>query len=196
MEIWKDIAGYEGLYQISSKGRVKSLERYVKNHSGTYYFKPEIIKKVSEKNDRKKRQGYLTVSLYKNNMSACKYVHRLVAEAFIENPKHKDTVNHINGNKHDNSVENLEWNTYQENNIHAIATGLNGTENRRNCKGSIPIMQYDKDMNLIAQYPSMREAERQTGIDCRSISVGIRKGWRFGGFIWKKAILPSSGAVF
>ena len=116
-----------------------------------------------------------------------KYVHRLVAEAFIPNPHGKETVNHINGDKHDNRAVNLEWNTYKENNNHAVKVGLNGTEHMQNKKGSMPVAQYDKDMHLIKIYPSLREAERQTGVDCRSISLGIRKGWKYGGFIWKKA---------
>lgn len=186
-EIWKDIEGYEGLYQVSNLGRVKSMERYVINHSGVSYLIHEKIRKATEKKDKNKKQGYMHIALYKNNKGKNYYVHRLVAEAFIENPENKKTVNHINGNKHDNRVENLEWLTYSENNVHAIEKGLNGTEQRRNKKGSMPVAQYDKDMNLIAIYPSMREAERQTGVDCRSIGKGVLKGWKYGGYTWELA---------
>lgn len=178
MEKWKDIAGYEGLYQISNMGRVKSLERFKPNGQ----IVPEKIKTPSAKSN-----NYLALQLYKNNKPKNCYIHRLVAEAFIPNPQNKETVNHINGDKHDNSVENLEWSTYTENNHHATQTGLNGTEHMRNKKGSMRILQYDENMNLIAEYPSMREAERQTGIDCASISLGVRKGWKYGGFIWETA---------
>lgn len=99
----------------------------------------------------------------------------------------KKTVNHINGDKYDNRTENLEWNTYKENNKHAYVTGLNDSSHRRNCKGSKAVAQYDKNMNLIAIYPSIHEAERQTGIDDASIALGIKKGWKYGGYIWKKA---------
>lgn len=85
------------------------------------------------------------------------------------------------------ALRHFPWSTYTENNHHATQTGLNGTEHMRNKKGSMRVLQYDADMNLIAEYPSMREAERQTGIDCASISLGVRKGWKYGGFIWKKA---------
>jgi hypothetical protein len=187
MEVWKDIEGYEGLYQVSNIGRVKSLKRYVQNHSGASYLVPERIKKASEKKERDKKQGYMSISLYKNNKGKSFYVHRLVAEAFVENPDNKETVNHINGDKHDNRAYNLEWCSYAENNAHAVKTGLNDSSHRRNRKGSMSVAQYDENMNLIAVYPSMREAERQTGIDCRSISLGIRKSWKYGGFIWKKA---------
>ena len=186
MEVWKDIAGYEGLYQVSNMGRVKSLERFVQNH-GKMQHHPEQVKEPSEKKRKDRRQGYLGLILYKNNIGKNCYVHRLVAMAFIPNPGNKETVNHKNGNKHDNRACNLEWNTYKENNEHAYTTGLNDCNHRRNCKGSTPVSQYDEDMNLIKTYPSMREAERQTGIDCAAISLGVIKGWKYGGYIWKKA---------
>ena len=185
-EIWKDIEGYEGLYQVSNLGRVKSLGRYVKSNKGMQY-RTEQIKVPSERKRKTAIQGYLTTQLYKNNKGKNCYIHRLVANAFIDNPENKPTVNHINGNKHDNRVVNLEWSTYRENNVHAYKTGLNDANHRRNCKGSMPVAQYDLDMNLINVYPSIREAERKTGIDCRCIGLGIKKGWKYGGFIWKKA---------
>lgn len=185
MEVWKDIAGYEGLYQVSNLGRVKSLGRDVKNHSGQWYFKPEQIKQPSVRKSNGK-PGYLAVMLYKDNRAKNCYVHRLVAEAFIPNPNNKKTVNHKSGDKYDNRTENLEWATYRENNAHAFNTGLNDSTHRRNRKDNIAILQYDSDMNLIGMYPSMREAERQTGIDCAAISLGVKKGWKYGGFVWKK----------
>ncbi|WP_405320527.1 NUMOD4 motif-containing HNH endonuclease, partial [Frisingicoccus sp.] len=164
MEVWKDIAGYEGLYQISNLGRVKSIERWQYNPvcKDSKQYHPEKIKIPSERKRKNAKQGYLALQLYKDNKGKNCYIHRLVAEAFIPNPDNKETVNHINGDKHDNRVENLEWSTYRENNVHAYKTGLNDETHRRNCKGSYPVEQYDKDMNLIAVYPSMREAERQT----------------------------------
>lgn len=185
-EVWKDIVGYEGLYQVSNLGRIKSLERYVQNHDAVQ-FHEEQIKCACERKRKDGNQGYLVLQLYKNNKPKNCYVHRLVAEAFIPNPKNKPTVNHINGNKHDNRAENLEWSTYKENNEHAYNTGLNDETHRRNKKGSTRVAQYGKDMVLIAEYPSIREAERQTGICSQSISLGIKKGWKYGGFVWKKA---------
>lgn len=180
IEVWKDIAGYEGMYQVSNLGRVKSLERWVQNH-GKLQHHPEKIRTPS-----KRETGYLALQLYKDNKPQNCYIHRLVAEAFLPNPDNKSTVNHINGDKKDNRADNLEWSTYTENNKHAYDTGLNDETHRRNRKGSFTVEQYDKDMNLIKTYPSIREAERQTGIDSRSISLGIRKGWNFGGYVWKR----------
>lgn len=112
MEIWKDIKGFEGCYQISSLGRVKSLAR-----NGSPY--GENIRKLSRTKD-----GYLKVRLFGNGKDVTTRVHRLVAETFIENPDNKETVNHIDGNKENNSVENLEWADRHEQLYHAYELGL------------------------------------------------------------------------
>lgn len=113
-EIWKDVVGYEGLYQVSNLGRVKSLKRIV-HYKGRHHTVAEKIKKgTSKEND------YLIVALYRNNIGRMHYIHRLVAQAFIPNPDNKPTVNHINLDVFDNRVENLEWATYSEQEIHKI----------------------------------------------------------------------------
>lgn len=122
MEVWKDVVGYEGLYQVSNLGRVKSVERY-KDNNGTKQLVKEKIKAT-----RKDKQGYLLLDLYKNNKSKTVRVHRLVAQAFIPNPQNKETVNHIDGNKENNTVENLEWATQKEQNEHIYRTGLKPKE--------------------------------------------------------------------
>jgi hypothetical protein len=93
MEVWKDVVGYEGLYQVSNLGRVKSVERY-KDNNGT----KQLVKERILKQGENKKGGYLKVDLWKNNKSKTLYVHRLVAIAFIDNPTNKPTVNHIDGN--------------------------------------------------------------------------------------------------
>lgn len=113
IEIWKDIEGYEGYYQISNKGRVKSLRRKMWNGQKIYYRK-EIIMKNKVKDNR-----YLYVGLIRHKKTRNKYIHRLVCEAFIPNPKNKATVNHRDGDVTNNYVDNLEWATQSENNKHA-----------------------------------------------------------------------------
>ncbi len=118
-EIWKDINEYEGLYQVSNFGRVKSLTRECKHPLGG-------TRKVNERimKPEKGKWGYLRVHLNKNGKGERHLIHRLVVRAFIPNPGNKPEVNHINGNKQNNHVDNLEWCTSKENIQHAIRLGL------------------------------------------------------------------------
>lgn len=110
MEEWRDIEGYEGLYQVSNEGRVKALDRFVDNYWGTKQFVRErILKATNDKN------GYLTVSLCKDGKEKKSKVHRLVAEAFIPNTENKPCIDHINTIKDDNRVDNIRWCTPKEN---------------------------------------------------------------------------------
>jgi hypothetical protein len=117
-EIWKDIKGYEGIYQISNKGRVRSLDRTINTKNGTRN-KLGVIRS-SYVNDT----GYTVVALTVNKKRKVYSIHRLIGIHFIPNPENKITINHKNGIKTDNRIENLEWNTYKENNLHAFANGL------------------------------------------------------------------------
>lgn len=178
-EIWKDIQGYEGLYQVSNMGRVKSLERF------------RYAKTIGEKdwvapvNERILKpgicRGYCQVVLNKNGTKSRFQVHRLVATAFIPNPENKSQVNHINGNKVDNRLENLEWVTPSENQIHAIKTGLVGPPPQ-----SRPVLQISLGGKFIKRWDSSKSASRELGIssgNIRSCCSGKRK--KAGGFIWK-----------
>ncbi|WP_394897654.1 NUMOD4 domain-containing protein [Clostridium butyricum] len=109
-EIWKDIAGYEGLYQVSNLGRVKSLPREKWNGKSFQKLNEKILKVVVNKS------GYVQVALCKKSKYKNLYVHRLVARAFIDNPENKKEVDHINTIRNDNRVENLRWVTPKENN--------------------------------------------------------------------------------
>lgn len=119
-EIWRDIKGYEGLYQISNKGRVKALERRIPFRSTSTRLEKEYIKKTTVS-----KIGYLVCGLWRNNKQDLRFIHRLVAEAFIENPDNKSEINHKDGNKLNNDISNLEWCTHKENVNHAFVTGLN-----------------------------------------------------------------------
>lgn len=181
MEIWKDIVDYEGIYQVSNTGKIKRIGAYT-NQTGKTWNSERILKPA------RKSRGYMYVQLSKNGKTCPKHVHRLVAEAFIPNPENKPTVNHKNGNKADNSVENLEWATYTENNIHSIRVLGNNKQIEYSVKKSV--LQFDLNGNFIAEYPSYREAQRQTGINsidvvCRGERQKGRKQKTAGGYIWK-----------
>jgi hypothetical protein len=113
MEIWKDIIGYEGIYQVSNLSRVKSVERLVDGR--IVGFKTKIKEKILKHNYS---GGYYKVALFKDGLGNRIGVHRLVALAFIPNPENKPQVNHINSDKSDNSIGNLEWVTIRENITH------------------------------------------------------------------------------
>lgn len=122
-EIWKDIQGYEGLYQVSNFGRVKSLDRKLKNRWGDFIRSGKVM--VTNKSNR-----YFAINLFTNwQFKHCK-IHKLVAAAFVPNPNNKPQINHIDGIKSNNHADNLEWVTQAENMQHAKKMGL-----RPNFKG-------------------------------------------------------------
>lgn len=119
-EIWKDVVGWEGIYKISNKGRVKRLKyRTFRGDGSSRVLKTKILKGKGNKRPHKR------VSLWKDGKSHDFYVHRLVADAFIPKVEGKNYVNHKDGNPRNNEVNNLEWCTIAENNLHAHRTGLN-----------------------------------------------------------------------
>lgn len=120
-EIWKDIEGFEGMYQISSNGRVKSLPRttWFTNKNGESKF-ISVRGRIMKPHKQKYLKAYLNLNGNTNMIS----VHRLVAMSFIPNPENKPQVNHVDGDKFNNNVNNLEWVTLSENRRHAFDTGL------------------------------------------------------------------------
>ena len=174
-EEWRDVVGYEGLYQVSSEGRVKSLERNIPHwRGGERTVKERILKPKTD------RYGYLIVGLYAGGKQKMFSVHRLVCEAFHDNPDNKQEVNHINEDKTDNRACNLEWSTRRENCNH-------GSRNERVAKARSKLVgQYTRDGELIKIWPSTKEAQRQTGFDCSNISQAANGKYKQAyGFIWK-----------
>lgn len=172
-EIWKDVKGYEGLYQVSNLGRVRSLIK-CNAHPNI----PRIMKLHTNK------KGYAKCHFFNKLVS----VHRLVEEAFINNSDNKPQVNHKDGNKQNNRADNLEWATNSENQLHANANGLN--ENRKKthlqkvCKR---VSQFDSDMNCVGSYESTSQAARITGINQSAISGCCRNLYGYktaGGYKW------------
>ena len=170
-EEWRDVVGYEGLYQVSSEGRVKSLERA---DSWGRTVKERILKPAVRGN------GYLFVVLCAGGKQKKFFVHRLACQAFHENTDNKPQVNHINEDKTDNRACNLEWCTGRENVNH-------GTRNTRAAKAlSKPVGQYTRDGELVKIWPSVSEAERQAGFNHGYISLAANGKYKQAyGFIWK-----------
>lgn len=192
-EIWKDIKGYEGLYQISTNGRVKSLLKVTKFGNRLKVNEEMILKPALGK------RGYYVVSLNHNGKSKTFTIHRLIAEAFIPNPLNKKFIDHINTIKTDNRIENLRWVTSKENsnNILTLKHSSESTSkkwedgcyNNRNNIHYRKVQQFDKEGNLIATYDSIIEASEITGVERSSISavcLGTNpKRHTAGGYIWK-----------
>lgn len=149
-EIWKDVKGFEGLYQCSSEGRMKSLDRF---DSRGRKIRGKILKPYCDKN------GYFKINLYENSVVKRCWVHRLVTETFIPNPYNLPCVNHKDENPSNNCIENLEWCTYQYNINYGTA------RQRTKEKLNKPVVQYTLDGVFVAEYPSAKDVKRLYGYD-------------------------------
>lgn len=177
-EIWKDIPGYEGLYKASNFGNIKSLKRIAKKeYKGNRIVKEKIM--LGTKNN----DGYLKVHFKNNEKCIDKglFIHRLVAQTFIPNPDNLPQINHKDGNKLNNSIDNLEWCTNLYNQQHAWKNKLH-TSHKGICK---KIKQFTLDNLFIKEYESLTEASNKNNISIGNISLVLNKKRKSaGGFIW------------
>lgn len=181
-ELWKSINGYDGLYEVSNLGNIRSIDRTIiqKNRWGNdnmrCHKKGKLIKK------QKHRCGYLSVGLAKQGKVKTFLVHRLVAEAFIPNPDNKETVNHINENKKDNRVENLEWATLPEN--IKYGTGIRRCHTNRDYSwfhahsrelspSAKPVLQLSQNGNLIKEWNCISNAAKALNTSIQNISAAV-----------------------
>lgn len=192
-EVWKDVVGYEGYYEVSNLGRVRSL-----GHDA--WHKGKILKPSFDG-----KRNYLFVGLHKNGKATQRNVHRLVAETFIQNPDNLPCVNHINEVKADNRAINLEWCTVEYNSNYGNAKKNMIDSRRKNNdqeeinrkiketkrkNGSLscekPVAQYTMNGTLVSTYDSATDAERKTGISRGGIQrCCIGRYLQAKGFIWK-----------
>lgn len=185
-EIWKPVVGWEGLYEVSNLGNVRSLDRYV---STTKTYNLPIKEKILKQNTN---NGYKRVQLWKDGKGVMCLVHRLVAEAFLETYSVSLQVNHKNGIKSDNRVENLEMVTAKENQWHSYhilktkpsMQGHFGSNHVR----SIKVNQISRDGEFIKLWNSISEASQELNIkpSCISNTCGNRRKTA-GGYIWRYA---------
>lgn len=169
-EIWKSVAGFDGKYEVSNCGRVRSIDHEVKSLGGWRTVKGRVLKQRVE-------HGYCRVQLSIDKSShPHKQVHRLVAEAFVPNPENKPEVNHIDGCKTNNCSDNLEWVTSSENSIHALENGLQSHKSDEEMQkmweaSSKPVIRDDGEW-----YASASKAAESIGAERSSVAKAIRRG--------------------
>ena len=183
-EVWKDVVGYERLYMVSDMGRIKGLGRYVWN-GNTFVFKPEKI--ITSCN---RGLGYHVVGLYLNGERTTLQVHRLVAIAFIPNPYNKEMINHKDGKRSNNKLENLEWCTRSENMIHAfyVLKSINLTPPKYNGSNDLKVLQLSLIGSKIKLWASIKDASIDLKIASSSISKCCKNTRNHAGkFKWEYA---------
>lgn len=190
MELWKSVVGYEGLYEVSNLGRIKSLAR-----QETFTSALGKIVKRSRKGRiiiQSESKGYSRAHMCKNGIVKIALVHRMVGVAFIPNPNNYPEINHKNGIRSDNRVENLEWCSKSQNIRHCYdVLKRKVSPNVINVYGgdhpaSTPILQYDLNGNFLREWPSAIEIQRALNVNSPNIIACCRgKQQTCGGFSWK-----------
>lgn len=178
-EIWKSVSGYEGIYEVSNMGRVKSVSRYVKNGNSQKYIQGKILV-----NSIEKKTKYMRVTLCKGGKQKIAKVHRLVALTFLPNTNNYPQVNHKDENRRNNCVDNLEWCSanynmnYGKRNERSAKSNTNGIRSKA-------VLQI-KNGEVIREFPSASEVERKIGFGQRNISKCCRGECKQAyGYEWK-----------
>lgn len=184
VEIWRDIEGFIGWYQISTFGRVKTLSRKISNWS-KFRISEEKIKVGNLRKD-----GYIATTFCVDCKITMKKFHRLVGEAFLYNPENKIDINHLDGVRHNNMLNNLEWATRSENKLHGFRIGIT----KPTCLGrfgkahhrSKPVYKIDAlSGNIIERYEGGMDASRKCGLDHKAISKAARnENMEYMGYRW------------
>lgn len=174
-ENWKPVIGYEGLYEISNKGLIRSIDRVIQRNGASHRIKGRILSIYTD------NLGYQRITLSKEGKLHTMCIHKLVAEAFIPNPENKPCIDHIDTNPSNNCVDNLRWCTHSENMNNSVTL-----QHLKECRITKPVLQYDLKDNFIAEYISGREAARQVNIQQASL-VRCLQGTQktAGGYKWR-----------
>lgn len=183
-EIWRPIVGYEGLYEVSSTGRIRSVDRIVFQQGRNQMYRGKIMMPY------KNNSGYYAIRLSKNNKKNNELVHRIVAKAFIPNPNNYPVINHKDEVRINNNISNLEWCTYKYNINYGTARERLSEANGQK------VAQYDLNGNLIKLYKSIKEAARVTGVCTSSINgCTLGKYYTGGKFIWIATDTPEQKII-
>lgn len=162
-EVWRPVKGYEGLYEVSNLGNVRSEDRYVMHGNRCCLLKGKPKKAYPNSN------GYLRTTLYKNGQGKYYFIHRLAANAFIPNPNNLPCIDHIDRNYLNNSVDNLRWCTQKENMNNPL------TREHLTCRNINKPVYYIDEQGKKISFKSIREAERQTNVNSSYISRSVIK---------------------
>ena len=197
-EIWKPVVGYEGFYEISSMGRLRSVDRIIIDINGRASLLKGKLVVLTHSLD-----GYLKVLLSKNGKQRSFKIHRLVAMAFIPNPEGKKFVDHINAIRDDNRVENLRWVTAKENSRNPVTVEntriattkefgsgwkiIEARNRNKSVHAEVPVLQLTTNGTVVGRYRSIASASEETGIDRTTIVGALNGRYRHaGGFLWEK----------
>lgn len=181
MEEWRDCKGFEGFYQVSNEGRVRSLAVWNAQHKKVCLRKQPVLKKIETTKDGYKR---VLLSLYGVHHHCA--VHRLVAQAFIPNPFNYPCINHKDETHDNNNVDNLEWCTYKYNSNYGTHPQRIRERMSTNHPTAMRVYQFDMKGNFVAEHKSQRDAGKTLGIRGENIGRNIQGKYKHaGGYIWK-----------